>query len=219
MDIPKILVTADRVCDYIPFVSTVTNLVDLFQKYVTIPIACRTVTVQNRYFTHLNKKSFSQCIMLLIPGLNVLVSLHKHFKKQEKTQQKAEEIEKQALRDRLVKETIETKASNDILEKKLLQILAFIQNDPELKQKYNECYTRTTNILLPDPKLRRAPETNQSLVNEWTAEQHRQVYYEGWKTRFDDFMQKNPDFLELFTQKYDALINRSSQKKDFKGVD
>jgi hypothetical protein len=68
------LVTADKICDYIPVVSTATNLINLYQKCVSIPeLPERTIT-ESHYFTHLQQKDFERCIILLVPIIgNILI--------------------------------------------------------------------------------------------------------------------------------------------------
>lgn len=46
--INKFFVKADNVCDYIPAVSTLSNLTDLFQKCVVLPIMSNQSVVLNR---------------------------------------------------------------------------------------------------------------------------------------------------------------------------
>lgn len=68
------LVQADGICDYIPIISTISNLVGLVQKYFFIPSA---PAPADRYYTHLHQKNFYRCLVLLIPVLgNILVGLH-----------------------------------------------------------------------------------------------------------------------------------------------
>ena len=64
--------------DYVPVVSTITNIVDLYRKCVmdsgeqTAPI--------NRYYTHLQQKSYARCIALLIPIVgNLIVALYDFY--------------------------------------------------------------------------------------------------------------------------------------------
>lgn len=72
------LVVADRVCDYVPFVSTVSNLVDLFEKSV-LHCCCTSQSsdIDNRYFSHIKDKSKVRCVILLVPILgNIAVALY-----------------------------------------------------------------------------------------------------------------------------------------------
>lgn len=66
---------ADQVCDYIPLVSTVSNLVNLFQKYVVFPRLEQGQPLEGSrfvYHAHLKDKSFLKCILLSIPVLGTI---------------------------------------------------------------------------------------------------------------------------------------------------
>ena len=65
--IGNFLVKADSLCDYIPIVSTATNLIDLFVKYVVIPSINPQRIANNHYYTHVQQKDAFRCIALLIP--------------------------------------------------------------------------------------------------------------------------------------------------------
>ena len=67
MDSVSFLVKADRVCDYVPLLSSVSNLVDLFQKCVVLPLMDKETIESNHYFKHLDQKSFLRCLVLVIP--------------------------------------------------------------------------------------------------------------------------------------------------------
>ncbi len=55
--------TTDKVCDYIPIISSVVNLIDIFQKC----IPSNRENVDSPYKQHLYQKSFGRCFLLLIP--------------------------------------------------------------------------------------------------------------------------------------------------------
>jgi|GEM_PF-2893599 len=59
----------DRFSDYVPILSTVTNLIDLFQKCVVIPLMNQQSVSSSHYYTYLNQKSFLRCVLLLVPVL------------------------------------------------------------------------------------------------------------------------------------------------------
>jgi len=67
-------VKVDAVCDYIPGISTLTNLMDLFQKCaLSLPFA-KEITGDSHYYKHLEEKSFLRCLVLLIPVIgNIFV--------------------------------------------------------------------------------------------------------------------------------------------------
>lgn len=75
--INSIYVKIDNVCDYLPGLSTVTNLVDLFQKCVTLTLISKKTILNNHYFRTLTHKSPLRCIILLIPLFgNILVGVY-----------------------------------------------------------------------------------------------------------------------------------------------
>lgn len=70
------LVTVNNFCDYVPVLSTASNLVDLFQKYIVFPFVDTNTLQQSRYYTHVMEKSSLRCILLLFPVIgNVFVFL------------------------------------------------------------------------------------------------------------------------------------------------
>ncbi len=73
------LVWLDRVCDYVPGISTVTNLIDIVAKCV-LNCFCRSESIQkNHCFSHVNDKSCLRCFILLIPILgNIIVGVFDH---------------------------------------------------------------------------------------------------------------------------------------------
>lgn len=99
MDVSKILVTTDRIMDYIPFVSFVNNAVDAGEKiyihcwkknYIKThpdnPYGYRsTFHKKHFYMSHVNNKSIWACVGLAIPFVNIGVALcrevTKHIKK------------------------------------------------------------------------------------------------------------------------------------------
>lgn len=66
-------VKADRYLDYVPFVSTVTNLVDIFLKYVYKPCRGESNLENSHYFAYLDTKNLLRSIILLIPILGNIV--------------------------------------------------------------------------------------------------------------------------------------------------
>ena len=84
------LIQTDKTAERIPLVSTVTNLVDIFLKYVVFPKMKSENINNNHYFTHLNNKKAIRCIILLIPVLgNIVVGIYDFIKKQEVDETKA----------------------------------------------------------------------------------------------------------------------------------
>lgn len=66
----------DQICDYVPIISTVTNLVDIFEK-CAFKFYCSSIHKSNRYFSYINDKSILRCTTLLVPILgNILVGVY-----------------------------------------------------------------------------------------------------------------------------------------------
>lgn len=55
--------------DYVPIVGTLKNLVDIFLKYVVLSSMKKGDIEKNHYYKHIDKKSFIQCGILLVPVL------------------------------------------------------------------------------------------------------------------------------------------------------
>lgn len=78
------MVDFDYYSKYIPILSTVLNLVHLFQKAFQIPSLTETELSKNRYFRHINQKSVFRCLVLLIPFIgNIAVVIHDYHQKKE----------------------------------------------------------------------------------------------------------------------------------------
>lgn len=195
MDIQKLLVQSDKICDYIPVLSTITNFVDLFQKYIVLPMLHRPSIETNRYFAHLDKKSPFRCVLLMIPGLNIYMSIH--TKKQAPTAGK--------LQQQIENETEETRLANDKREKLFDEIKQFVLHDTELQAKFKECLQQTGEILLKPATMGEIDSSLPQVVAEWQKEKLRSAYYDALETRFNDFMDKNPEFKELFTKKLEEM--------------
>lgn len=80
--IGSLLVRADRFCDYVPVVSSIVNLFNLFQKCVVFPFQEKSVLLSSYYWKKIDKKSFVRCFLLLIPVVgNIIISIHDCTKK------------------------------------------------------------------------------------------------------------------------------------------
>ncbi len=74
--IPTLLVNIDQFCDYIPVISTLTNLVDLVAKCILKLVKNPQLFFGNHYFRHLDNKSFSRCFTLLFFGIaNLMIGI------------------------------------------------------------------------------------------------------------------------------------------------
>lgn len=70
-------IKADKILDRIPVLSTIANLVDLFQKTIVIPRMDKLDIDKSEYYAYLNKKSFVRCTLLLLPVLgNIIVAIY-----------------------------------------------------------------------------------------------------------------------------------------------
>lgn len=63
----KFLVKLDKICDYIPIISTISNIVDIIQKRVFLLNMQKSKIDSNHYFKHLNNKSITACIVFAVP--------------------------------------------------------------------------------------------------------------------------------------------------------
>lgn len=72
----------DHLLSYIPFVSTVTNLFDLYQKYVVLPnLQLDALCKHKHYYQHLQKKPTLRCVVLLLPILgNIIIGIYDFVK-------------------------------------------------------------------------------------------------------------------------------------------
>lgn len=67
----------DKIADYVPLLSTATNLVNLFQKCVVMRFMKPETIQKSHYYTHLQKKDLGICVALLVPVLgNIVVPLY-----------------------------------------------------------------------------------------------------------------------------------------------
>jgi len=75
--IENYLIALDEFSDSIPFVSGVSNFIDLFLKFAVIP-ACHAFDItQNRFFEYIENKDAYRCIALLFPVIgNIAVLMH-----------------------------------------------------------------------------------------------------------------------------------------------
>ena len=75
--INNIFVKADNACDYIPVISTFSNLADLIQKYVIQYRIDQPTIDKNNYYTHLTEKETWRSTLLLIPGIgNLIIAIY-----------------------------------------------------------------------------------------------------------------------------------------------
>lgn len=80
MEINKIInkgfTSLDKVADYIPVISTLSNLTDLFIKSVILPHVKQEKIEKHHYFVHLQEKDLSRSLKLLVPVIgNLIIAL------------------------------------------------------------------------------------------------------------------------------------------------
>ena len=74
----RTLVQIDEIADYIPIISTVTNLIDIVQKCLVIPMSSADSIRKSYYYSHLDQKSFARCLILCIPVIgNIIIGFLK----------------------------------------------------------------------------------------------------------------------------------------------
>lgn len=80
----KNYIDLDKKLDYIPVVSTATNLFQLFLK-ATLYFTSQHTIDKNPYYMHITRKPISRCIVLLIPVIgNVIIGIYDFVNKKKK---------------------------------------------------------------------------------------------------------------------------------------
>lgn len=113
----------------------------------------------------------------------------------------------------LVRQTVELRESNVQLAALFTKIKELIETDAELRTALGKAVETTGEILLPPPKVNNTTPVSNSIVEDWRIEMQKKNYYESLKTRFNDLMEKNPDFLNLFKKKYSAILEPTSTSR------
>ena len=98
MKLSNILIVIDKTADYVPIVSSITNLVDLFQKCI-IHLGIKQKTVSNsHYYTHINSKKAVRCVILLIPVIgNVSIGIFDYKNNKYKNNKKSQKQKKREI--------------------------------------------------------------------------------------------------------------------------
>lgn len=71
----------DEALSWVPGVSFLNSFVDIFQKAVVIPLSSDETVKKNHYYKHLNQKSYTECIVLAIPLVNIVAKYFLYGKK------------------------------------------------------------------------------------------------------------------------------------------
>lgn len=91
-----IAVAADVMCDQFPLVGTISNLVDLFIKYVVFPIMERHMDKEslqsNKYYAHLKRKTLKACLYYMVPGLHFIVGICQFYRERQMAASKRREL-------------------------------------------------------------------------------------------------------------------------------
>lgn len=78
--INRAFIEFDKFCDYIPFISILSNSVDIIAKSILMTFSS-TSTSTNHHFKYLREKNFYRCIILLIPIFgNIYIALYDSYK-------------------------------------------------------------------------------------------------------------------------------------------
>ncbi len=100
MKVTPVSSTFQKYGDYIPGVSTVKSLVDIFHKVVTLPRMNPAEIQKSRYYTLLSEKSMVRCVVLLIPVLgNIVIGVYDFFTKNPSIEEKKEVPIKEAVKN------------------------------------------------------------------------------------------------------------------------
>ncbi|MBA2369309.1 MAG: hypothetical protein H0V82_09840 [Candidatus Protochlamydia sp.] len=87
-----LLVSLDRYCDYLPLVSTATNMTHLFQKCVILPFMEASTISNSRFYSHLDQKNFTRCLILIVPFIgNLIIILYDFSHWYQKVENRIEE--------------------------------------------------------------------------------------------------------------------------------
>lgn len=184
-------VKADQVCDFLPIVSTFSNLWDIFFKAVLHNENCAQRLEKSFYAKHIKDKSLGRCILLLLPPCTLAFAIFKLFifiieqsepvKKAKQDRQRAEQeyrnVQQQAVQEleRLeiqmneVKEQQEAMPNleecfNDIIEKQNVKIVDkhIVWIREELIKEYAEAVKIFEEI---NPKIQQGYEDWQLIQN------------------------------------------------------
>lgn len=88
----------DKFCDWVPVVSTLSNIANIFVIYIVIPLKERRsahLPITNHYFTHLKEKSAGRCAILALPGINIFFKLYKLKRSRQTSVQLKEKVSEQ----------------------------------------------------------------------------------------------------------------------------
>ena len=92
-NVKNFLLKTDRFCDYVPVVSSITNLVILFQKCIVLPLIDKTTIASNYHYKYINEKSFARCFWLVIPVIgNIIVGIYDFSKKKDDSNGAIEQV-------------------------------------------------------------------------------------------------------------------------------
>jgi hypothetical protein len=113
----------------------------------------------------------------------------------------------------LSKQIAELKNKNQETAQILAHIKEIIESNERLLSKFQESVATTQEILLPPLIFDLSKSVNDPIVEEWRVEAHKQSYLEAMKTRFRDFLDKNPEFSDLFKSFLDKRTHQNDEQR------
>lgn len=76
-NIDEFFIQADYICDCVPAISTINNIINLFLKTVVLPFIDEEIISNKCYYAHLKNKAFLRCIVLSVPIIgNIIIKTY-----------------------------------------------------------------------------------------------------------------------------------------------
>lgn len=121
-----------------------------------------------------------------------------------------------ALMQNIVSATFNMQQSNKRSERIFDCLEAFINQDPELRDAYQNALERSKEWLLPPYQNNSSYHAKNADLEAWRQAQQEEGYWDGRKTRVRDFLSKNPDFASLLSRKFnESAIMEKRELLDF----
>lgn len=74
--VARFFVKLDQIADYVPILSTIATVINLFQKFIVSIVSCFT-TINNSYYRYIAKKSYGRCLLVALPVIgNIAVAIY-----------------------------------------------------------------------------------------------------------------------------------------------
>ena len=197
----KVMISLDNFCDYVPFVSTLTNLIDIFGKGVlkAVSYVSKETSVElgkNRYFKHIrDEKTLETCVYLAIPFYNTYFKINsepaisdEYDKALADAQERINELDR--------KREIETKRQNDIKEP--------VKQPLQENRRPPVSYNPTTTQILDDFKKKSEEQSKDTLAR---SEKQQAECKQKAATDFDKTQAENALKIKELEQKILDLEN------------